>query len=142
MTFYELLCGQVPFAGPLEIVIFHTLNTPPPPLRKEHPEIPEELEAICLRALAKKPEDRFPTCRELAVELRKWLASATSPAVPAPTALFQPGSSRSSRSVLTRSDAPRLPSMVVELPSSDEPALHRARGEPPSVPAGCRHGRG
>ena len=40
VTLYELLCGQVPFAGPLEVVIFHTLNTPPPPLRDEHPDVP------------------------------------------------------------------------------------------------------
>ena len=50
VTFYELLSGQVPFAGPLEVVIFHTLNTPPPPLRDEHPEIPQALDAICLKA--------------------------------------------------------------------------------------------
>ena len=30
ITLYELLSGEVPFAGPLEVVIFHTLNTPAP----------------------------------------------------------------------------------------------------------------
>ena len=55
-------------------MIFHTLNTPPPPLREEHPEIPAELEAICLKALAKKPEERYASCRELAKDLGRWLA--------------------------------------------------------------------
>lgn len=74
-TLYELLCGHVPFSGPIEIVIFHTLQTPPPPLRAERPEVPAELEAICLKALAKRPEDRYPSCPALADELRRWEAS-------------------------------------------------------------------
>ncbi len=83
VTLYELLSGQVPFAGPLDVVIFNTLHTPPPPLRDEHPEIPAELEAICLKALAKKPEVRYASCRELAQELRKWLRDrSASPEVP------------------------------------------------------------
>jgi predicted Zn finger-like uncharacterized protein len=74
VTLYELLCGQVPFAGPLEVVIFNTLHTPVPRLREERPEIPAELEAICLKALSKKPEERYASCRELARDLGKWLA--------------------------------------------------------------------
>ena len=77
MTLYELLCGYVPFAGPLEVVIFHTLNTPPPPLRDDHPDIPAELERICLKSLSKKPEDRYATCREMARDLGRWLAGRT-----------------------------------------------------------------
>ncbi len=74
VTLYELLCGQVPFAGPLEVVIFNTLHTPPPPLREEHPEIPAELESICLKALSKKPEERYSSCRDMAKDLGRWLA--------------------------------------------------------------------
>ena len=36
VTLYELLCGHVPFTGTLEVVIFHTLQTPPPPLCANH----------------------------------------------------------------------------------------------------------
>ncbi len=84
VTLYELLCGQVPFAGPLEVVIFNTLYTPPAPLREENPAIPAELEAICLKALSKKPEERYSSCREMAKDLGKWLAGRpTSLEVPA-----------------------------------------------------------
>ena len=87
VTLYELLCGHVPFAGPLEVVIFNTLHTPPPPLRDEHPEVPAELEAICLKALSKKPEERYASCRELAKDLGRWLAGRpTSLEIPAPDA--------------------------------------------------------
>ena len=55
VTLYELLCGEVPFAGPLEVVIYNTLHTPPPPLREENPDDPgRALEAICLKTLSKK----------------------------------------------------------------------------------------
>jgi serine/threonine protein kinase len=87
-TFYELLCGHVPFSGPLEVVIFHTLQTPPPPLRAERPEVPAELEAICLKAMAKRPEDRYPSCRDMADDLRRWEATQAAPAAPpAPIAI-------------------------------------------------------
>ncbi len=83
-TLYELLSGKVPFAGPLEVVIFNTMHTPPPPLREEHPDVPSELEAICLKALSKKPEARYANCRELAKDLGKWLAGRpTSLEIPA-----------------------------------------------------------
>ena len=64
VTLYELLSGQVPFAGPLEVVIFNTLYTPPPPLNEERPEIPAELERICLKALAKKPDEHLHVSRD------------------------------------------------------------------------------
>ena len=63
VTLYELLSGQVPFGGPLEVVIFNTLHTPPPPLRSEYPEVPAELESICLKTLSKKPEDALRDLR-------------------------------------------------------------------------------
>jgi predicted Zn finger-like uncharacterized protein len=88
VTLYELLTGQVPFSGPLEVVIFHTLNTAPPPLRDEHPGISPELEAICLKALAKQPSERFSNCRELAKELGRWVQKrATSLEIPAVAAV-------------------------------------------------------
>ncbi len=93
VTLYELLCGQVPFAGPLEVVIFNTLYTPPAPLREENPAIPAELEAICLKALSKKPEERYSSCREMAKDLGKWLAGR-------PTSLEVPA--RSPQSAATR----------------------------------------
>ena len=64
----------MPFAGPLEVVIFHTINTPPPPLRNERPAVSAELERICLKALSKKADERYASCREMAKDLGRWLA--------------------------------------------------------------------
>jgi eukaryotic-like serine/threonine-protein kinase len=57
---YEFLTGTVPFRGsnPFAILAAH-VNTPPEPLRTVEPTVPEPVEAIVLRCLAKKREDRF-----------------------------------------------------------------------------------
>jgi WD40 repeat protein/tRNA A-37 threonylcarbamoyl transferase component Bud32 len=86
VTLYELLSGQVPFAGPIDVIIFHTLHTPPPCVRDQYPDIPVELETICLKALAKQPGERYASCRDLADDLGRWLARRpTSLDVPAAT---------------------------------------------------------
>jgi formylglycine-generating enzyme required for sulfatase activity/WD40 repeat protein len=127
VAFYELLCGHVPFAGPMEVVIFHTLHTPPPPLRAERPEVPEELEAICLKALAKRPEDRFASCRELARHLGRWLAGRrTPPQAFAGTVAIVDGAA------VTAPETPGPPGLPATI--AGEPT---GTG-PPSLPAGRR----
>src|SRR5262249_12398373 len=44
--------------------------------------IPAELETITLKALAKEPADRYPTARDLAEDLRRWLGNQTIKAQP------------------------------------------------------------
>jgi tRNA A-37 threonylcarbamoyl transferase component Bud32 len=71
--FYELLCGQTPFTGPPQTVLFNAVHTQPPPPRSLRPDVPLDLETVCLKALAKHPEDRYADCQELADDLRRWL---------------------------------------------------------------------
>ena len=42
-------------------------------LREHRPEVPRDLETICLKAMAKRPEDRYTDCQELADDLRRWI---------------------------------------------------------------------
>lgn len=66
---YECLTGQVPFADPrpAHVLAAHLLAAPPPfPPEVRRRGVPQELEAIVLRALAKGPEDRWPTVKALA----------------------------------------------------------------------------
>jgi formylglycine-generating enzyme required for sulfatase activity len=72
---YVLLCGQPPYSGPPEIVLFNVLNTPlvPPSKVNPNPKVPTALEAICLKAMAKEPGKRFTDCRQMADALRWWL---------------------------------------------------------------------
>jgi PAS domain S-box-containing protein len=71
IVMYEMLTGQVPFDPDFhslaEVMIMH-IKEPPPPPRKLNHDIPEAVETLILRSLAKDPNDR-PTAQELAQEL-------------------------------------------------------------------------
>ncbi len=60
MTFL-LLTGQLPFQGGVLELVTQQLATPAPSLRSLNPVIPAEVDAVVLRALAKRPEDRWPS---------------------------------------------------------------------------------
>lgn len=74
ITLYEMLTGRVPFERPKDsdsdfpILTAHTTQPPPRP-RQFAPGISLPLEAAILKALAKKPEDRFQTCAEFQAAL-------------------------------------------------------------------------
>lgn len=65
---YELLCGRVPFADarPAYVCARHLLEPPPPFPVGVRSKVPEAVIGIVARALAKAPEDRWPTMRALA----------------------------------------------------------------------------
>jgi tRNA A-37 threonylcarbamoyl transferase component Bud32 len=71
---YELLTGRTPFSGPPAAVIYRVIHHDPPAPRALRPNVPPDLETICLKAMAKRPADRYPMCRMLADDLRLWLA--------------------------------------------------------------------
>ncbi len=73
---YLLLTGQPPFSGTLTEVIFQQLEVSPPAIRTLNPAVPAEVDAVVLRALAKKPEDRWPSVAAFAVVYRQAMATA------------------------------------------------------------------
>ena len=68
---YEWLCGKRPFEGNQWTLINQHLSTPPPSLRAQYPELPIAVEQVVLKALAKKPEDRFPSVQAFADALER-----------------------------------------------------------------------
>jgi serine/threonine-protein kinase len=67
---YELACGHPPFiAGGLGMILGAHVYAPVPSPRALVPSLPEALEALLLRALAKAPEQRQPSMHALAHEL-------------------------------------------------------------------------
>ncbi|MBC7234272.1 MAG: protein kinase [Chloroflexi bacterium] len=83
---YELAVGQLPFPARTitEAIRYHTQEPPPPP-RSRRPDLPEALERVILKAMAKNPAERFADARSLAEALAGVLALA--PSAPAePTA--------------------------------------------------------
>lgn len=80
---YEWLTGRRPFLGtPLEIVVQHRLNSPPP-LRIFRQAIPLEVERVILKAMAKKPEERFASIADFAQALQFAFDGAVTERVPA-----------------------------------------------------------
>jgi len=56
---YELLTGRPPFLGNQQQMMYQHLQVQPQPPSRLNPEIPVSLDNVILRALAKRPEDRF-----------------------------------------------------------------------------------
>jgi eukaryotic-like serine/threonine-protein kinase len=74
VVFYELLTGHRPFRAATTIELRNRIqSTDPPPPRSIDPDVPAVLERICLRSLAKNPDDRYPRADEMATELRAYL---------------------------------------------------------------------
>lgn len=64
VVLYELLCGERPFPGEsISTVLYRILHDTPTPLRELNPRIPKALERILDRALAKDPNQRFPSAQ-------------------------------------------------------------------------------
>ena len=73
---YEQLTGRLPFHGEsLAEMTENLLETDPPLPRTICPGIPERLEQITLRAMARDPQDRHGSAEELARDLESWLGA-------------------------------------------------------------------
>ena len=72
---YECLTGRAPFSGqdPAAAMLATTSLDPPPP-RSLRADVPHDLETICLKCLAKKPEERDLTAAALAADLARFRA--------------------------------------------------------------------
>ena len=76
-TLYCLLTGKRPFEGDDVGVLLRLVQEGKfPPPRARVPSIDRPLEAVCLKAMALKPEDRYETPRALADDVERWMADA------------------------------------------------------------------
>ena len=75
---YELLTGEQAFPGDNYFsIVYRITNEEPVPIREIRSEVPEVLERIVRKALAKEPADRYQTCMDLAYDLRVALRGIT-----------------------------------------------------------------
>jgi len=72
IVLYEMLTGKVPFTGetPVEIAMKHLSQVPDPP-SELRPEVPHDLDAIVMRALAKDPDQRYGSAEEMDADLAR-----------------------------------------------------------------------
>ena len=67
----EMLTGAPPFRRDENIALMWAqLSESPPSLRERRPDLPEAMDRVMARALAKSPADRYPTCMDFAAALR------------------------------------------------------------------------
>ncbi|WP_431967705.1 serine/threonine protein kinase [Nocardia sp. bgisy134] len=71
-SLFRMLTGTVPFeaSNPVAVIQGH-MQQPPPRLSTVRPGLPPALDAVLLRALAKRPDDRFGSCAEFAEAARR-----------------------------------------------------------------------
>lgn len=83
---YELLAGRAPFSAdnPVSLAHKHIFEIPTPPsgftggaLQGKQDDLAQDLDAITLKAMAKEPDDRYQTARELHADLQRALHGST-----------------------------------------------------------------
>lgn len=74
VVLYELLTGQLPHQGPAHLLPARVMEHQVPPLRGLRPDVPPDLEAVCLKALNQQPADRYGSAVEFAQDLRSFAA--------------------------------------------------------------------
>ncbi|HEY4099638.1 MAG TPA: protein kinase [Gemmatimonadales bacterium] len=94
---YELLTGQPPFVGatPQQVLAAHVTQEPDP-VGKRRPGVPAPLEAVVMRALAKRPADRWQTAADLHAALEPFgtPSSGITPTQTRPTPAVRPAARR------------------------------------------------
>jgi serine/threonine-protein kinase len=83
VVLYEMVCAVPPFSGdsPIAVAYKHVREEPPRPT-VVNPDVPRELEEIILTALAKTPEERYPSADDLRADLARFRRGEQPNAVP------------------------------------------------------------
>ncbi|PTQ51743.1 MAG: Serine/threonine protein kinase PrkC, regulator of stationary phase [Brockia lithotrophica] len=124
VVLYEMLTGDLPFAGdsPVTVALKH-VEASPPSVRERRPEVPVALENVVRRAMAKRPENRYPTAEAMRLDL----ASSLDPARRKELPWEEPGSDPFDTATWTRPFSEH---------ASEKP------GSPPTPGAGRESGAG
>lgn len=73
VIFYQLLTGHLPFSGDVEEILHDLQNRPLASTRVHDKQIPAAVDAIVLKALSKRPDDRYQVAGDLARDIKRFL---------------------------------------------------------------------
>ena len=71
---FELLTGEHPFRGSIQMLLKQVIEDEPPSPRQFDGRVPRDLETICLKCLQKEPSSRYDTAQALGDEFNRFLA--------------------------------------------------------------------
>jgi serine/threonine-protein kinase len=109
---YQCMTGVLPYEKDSEVAMLYAhLMEPPPSLKAKRPELPDALDAVIVKALAKEPDDRYATCREFVDQARR-------------AAGLTPGAGR------TVLDVPLTPTVQTASPPTAQASAPPTVGEP------------
>src|SRR5262249_47156001 len=74
VVLYQCLTGRLPFQGTARMLLHQGAHEEAPPPRRLEPSVPRDLETVCLKAMAREPQQRYQSAREFAADLRRFLA--------------------------------------------------------------------
>ena len=83
VVLYEMIVGERPFRGERRELLMQVIEDDPRPPRRMRPEVPRDLESICMKAMSKSPSRRYQCGREMEVDLRRFLEGRQTLARPA-----------------------------------------------------------
>ncbi len=126
---FQLLTGRLPFIAnsKIRLVIKHVEEVPPTPSDIDS-RVDLQLEAICMKALNKRPEDRFQTAREMRAAFREVLEGRGSTRVRVPSSVPPPPR--------TKTDSGRPPS--ASSPSQGHASAQRTSSQSDRTASGAR----
>src|SRR6266496_1129989 len=132
---YEILAGRPPFVGGMEQLMYQHFSVQPPPPSNYNPNLSATVDRVILRALAKKPEDRFPSIADFASEFEQAMQFLPARLVVRPPQPSADDATKDIRSTLTISTAEARSgtSRMITLPGG-----HKVKV---SVPAGAYDGQ-
>ncbi len=140
---FEMLTGRLPYTGSNRMeVAYATVNTPIPSAVKINPNLPDELDVLLAKVLAKDPGQRPQTVRELLAQMARLpQRRATPPGVAAPVPASVPSAAAAAPAApggvavlpkpATAANGPDTTSMRAVRPAPPPPLLH---GSPPPTP--------
>lgn len=118
---FQLVAGRPPYEGESFLAIARAhLTDPIPSARALNPDVPEAIDAVVRRALAKEPEERFATAAEMARQLR------TAAGLPQPAAdvIDLPGPAQPNGSPAGGAEVMELRPTSRSSPADTDPTLH------------------
>ena len=123
---YELLTGRSPFTGRQEQVMYQHFHVSPPPLSTFNPALSTDIDAVVLKALEKKPADRFLSIAAFANALQQATRSDDAPSDPhLHTGIGLPSKGGSSGHKIS---VPKTIAVVPPVPEQHSRRSHLSRG--------------